>query len=327
MKIAVIGAGAMGSMLGAYLKAGGADVTLIVRHAELVEKYISPGIIIKNYADTNKEGSELGPVSIRAATDTKNLEMMDAVLVMVKGPDTRQALADASNIIGAGTKVITLQNGIGNTDIIAETISRDRIYYGCLHMSSIMEEPGVLNSSLFGEVNVCLGSLEKGPEQKQFGEELCGCFRNSGVIAEYMDNIDVEVWHKLLLNLIVNAPCGIVRLRAGEASKTRDFFMIGMDMVKEAILVGQHLGIGLDLGYFTGHVLPASQNASGLHYPSMAQDMMMKKTKTEIEFLNGAVERLGRETGVPTPVNTTVARLVRTIESNYDRQYFPAGGS
>jgi 2-dehydropantoate 2-reductase len=57
----------------------------------------------------------------------------------------------------------------------------------------------------------------------------------------------------------------------------------------------------------------------------MAQDMMMKKAQTEIDFLNGAIERLGKQVGVPTPVNTTISRLVRTIESNYDRQYFPGG--
>ena len=127
----------------------------------------------------------------------------------------------------------------------------------------------------------------------------------------------------MLVNLAVNATCGLVRLRGGEAGENNEFVMVGVDMIKEAIAVAHKLGVELDLNYFMGHVLPSARKTSGLHYPSMAQDMMMKKAKTEIEFLNGAIERLGKEVGVPTPVNTTVARLVRTIEANYDRQYFP----
>ena len=327
VKITVIGAGAMGSMLGAYLEAGGADVTLIVRHKELVEKFISPGITIQSYAADGQEASGLGPIPVKAAVDTKEQDVADAVLLMVKGPDTRDALAGAANIIGENTKVITLQNGIGNTDIIAESVPKDRIYYGCLNMSAIMEAPGVLTGALFGDVNVCLGSVEKGAEQKAFGDELCGYFKNAGVGAEYLDTIDVEVWNKMLVNLAVNATCGIVRLRGGEAGENNEFVMLGVDMIKEAIAVAHKLGVELDLNYFMGHVLPSARKTSGLHYPSMAQDMMMKKARTEIEFLNGAIERLGKEVGVPTPVNTTVARLVRTIESNYDRQYFPKGAS
>ena len=326
MKIAVIGAGAMGSMLGAYLEAGGADVTLIVRHKELVEKFISPGISIKSYTE-GQDGEVLGPIPMKAATDTKELGVMDAVLLMVKGPDTKNALEGAANIMDDNTKVITLQNGIGNTDLIAETVPAERIFYGCLNMSAIMEQPGVLAGALFGDVNVCLGSVVKEESQKAFGEELCGYFRSGGIGAEYMDTIDVEVWNKMLVNLAVNATCGLVRLRGGEAGENNEFVMVGVDMIKEAIAVAHKLGVELDLNYFMGHVLPSARKTSGLHYPSMAQDMMMKKSRTEIEFLNGAIERLGKQTGVPTPVNTTVARLVRTIEANYDRQYFPKGAS
>lgn len=327
MKVAVVGAGAMGSMLGAYLQAGGADVTLIVRHKELVDKYISPGIQIKSYTEDGSEGTALGPIPVNAALNADGLDVQDAVLFMVKGPDTEKALEASMPMIGENTKVITLQNGIGNTDIIAEKIAKENIYYGCLNMSAIMEEPGVLTGALFGDVNVCMGAVEKGEDQKKFGEEICGLFKAGGIGAEYMENIDVEVWNKMLVNLAVNATCGLVRLRGGEAGENNEFVMVGVDMIKEAIAIAAKLGVPLDINHFMTHVLPSARKTSGLHYPSMAQDMMMKKAKTEIEFLNGAIERLGKETGVPTPVNTTVARLVRTVESNYDRQFFPKGSA
>lgn len=327
MKITVMGAGAMGSMLGAYLQAGGADVTLVVRRKELVEKFLSPGIEIKSYTEDGQEDVALGPIPINAATDVSGLETQDVVLFMVKGPDTKQALEQAMPVINDSTKIITLQNGVGNTDIIAEVIPEDRIYYGCLNMSAIMEKPGVLTGALFGDVNVCLGSLVKGEEQKAFGEEICGLFKAGGIGAEYMENVDSEVWYKMLVNLTVNAPCGIVRLRGGEAGDNKEFFSMGVDIIQEAMAVAAKLGVPIDMNHLMTHVIPSAKKTSGLHYPSMAQDMMMKKAKTEIDFLNGAIERLGKKVGVPTPVNTTISRLVRTIESNYDRQYFPKGAS
>ena len=321
MKIAVLGAGAMGSMLGAYLQLGGADVTLLVRRKELADKLANPGIVMRSYTGENGEKSETDPIPMKAACSCEGLEKQDAVLIMVKGCDTKSALEGAASIIGENTKIITLQNGIGNTDIIAETVNKDNIYYGCVNMSAIMSAPAVLDTGLFGDVNVVFGSVTKGEEQKKFGDELAGIFNASGIKAAYTEDIDTEVWYKLLVNIAVNAGCGLVRLRGGEAGNDQDFTLLAVDMLKEAIAVGASCGVNLDFNYFMTHILPVARKTSGLHYPSMAQDMLMKKAPTEIEFINGAVERLGKKAGIPTPVNTTVSRLVRTIERNYDKQY------
>lgn len=324
MKIAVIGAGAMGSVLGAYLQAGGADVTLVVRRRELAEVLSSPGLSIKRYTG-GADGA--APVPMKASVGTDGLEVMDAVLLMVKGPDTKAAIESAPAVIGPETKVVTLQNGVGAVDIIAETAPKENIFYGCLNMSAIMEAPGVLTAGLFGTTNVFLGSVVRGAAQKAFGEEFCALLRAGGVTAEYTEDIDREVWNKMLMNIAVNASCGLVRLRGGEAGEDQQFVLLAVDMVKEAIAVAGKCGVPLDFGYFMTQVLPSARKTSGRHYPSMAQDMMITRSRTEIEFLNGAVERLGAKYGVPTPVNTTIARLVRTIEHNYDRQYMPAAAA
>ena len=183
MKIAVLGAGAMGSMLGAYLQLGGADVTLLVRRKELADKMTSPGIVMRSYTGADGEKSEVGPIPMKAATDCTGLGEMDAVLVMVKGCDTKSALEGAAPIIGDNTKVITLQNGIGNTDIIAETVKQENIYYGCVNMSAIMSAPAVLDTGLFGDMNVAFGSVVKGDAQKKFGDELTAVLTAGGLKA------------------------------------------------------------------------------------------------------------------------------------------------
>ncbi|MCR5726197.1 MAG: 2-dehydropantoate 2-reductase [Lachnospiraceae bacterium] len=321
MKIAVLGAGAMGSMLGAFLKLGGADVTLLVRRKELAAKMADPGIVMRSYTGTDGEKTETAPIPMKAAVSCDGLGEMDAVLVMVKGCDTKSALEGAASIIGKDTKVITLQNGIGNTDIIAKTVAPENIYYGCLNMSAIMSAPAVLDTGLFGDVNVALGAVVKGEEQKKFGDEFADILNKGGIKAVYTEDIDTEVWNKLLVNIAVNAGCGLVRMRGGEAGADQEFVLLAVDMVKEAIAVGMAMGVKLDINHFMTHVLPSARKTSGLHYPSMAQDMLMKKAPTEIDFINGAVERLGKKAGIPTPLNQTITRLVHVIERNYDKQY------
>lgn len=322
MKIAVLGAGAMGSLLGACLHAGGAEVTLVVRRKELAEKLRKPGLTVRRYTD-GAEAAETKPVPMDASVGTDGLAPADAVLLMVKGPDTRAALAGAKNLLGPETKVITLQNGVGAAEIIAEAVPKERIYYGCVNMSAIMEAPAVLTVGLFGDTNVHLGSLVRGAEQAAFGEAFCALLRAGGLTAAYSENVDREVWYKLLVNVAVNAGCGLVRLRGGEAGADPQYTLLAVDMIKEAVAVAAKQGVALDFGYFMSQVLPSARKTSGKHYPSMAQDMLISKSRTEIEFINGAVERLGAQYGVPTPVNTTVARLVRTIENNYALQYQP----
>lgn len=320
MKVAVIGAGSMGCMLGGYLQEGGAEVTLAVRRKELMDALNEKGLTINMYEE---EGSSELRIPVKAVTDLKDAGIMDALLVMVKGPDTRNAMEGAKVLIGDNTKIVTLQNGIGNVDIIKEFVPEDRIYYGCLNMSAVMDSPGIISGGLFGENNIFIGSVVRKKEQKEFGEEFCSLFRNGGITACYTDDIDREVWYKLLMNVAVNATCGLVRLRGGEAGEDQQFMLLAMDMVKEAIAVAHATGVDLDLGHFMTEVLPTARKSSSKHYPSMAHDMMITKAKTEIDFINGAVERLGASKGIPTPVNTTVSRLVRIIENNYDRQYFP----
>lgn len=320
MKIAVIGAGSMGCMLGVYLQEGGADVLLTVRRKELMDVLNNKGLSVRMYEG---DGSSVMNVKVRAAIDLSAEGEMDALLVMVKGPDTKAAMEGAKSLIGKDTKVITLQNGIGNVDIIKGFVPEDRIYYGCVNMSGTMDSPGVISGGLFGDNNVFIGSVVRAAEQKRFGEEFCSILRNGGLTALYTDDIDKEVWYKLLMNVAVNASCGLVRLRGGEAGEDQQFMLLAMDMVKEAIAVAHAMGVELDLGYFIAEILPTARKSSGKHYPSMAHDMMVTKVATEIDFINGAVERMGSSVGVPTPVNTTISRLVRVIQNNYDRQYMP----
>lgn len=316
-KIAVVGAGAMGCVIGAYLKKGGAEVTLIDPFKEHMDNIAENGLILNS-------ASSREVVKMNTACSAQGAEPMDIVIIMVKGTLTEAALEGAKCIIGSNTYVCTFQNGIGNVDLIAKQIAQGKILYGCLNMASILKGPGEVYGNLFDEVNIYIGSIVKEKEQRQIGELIAQTFTQGGAVAKYVDAIDEMVWSKAMVNIVVNATCGLVRLNGQQAAKNVNFSLLVTDLVKEALEVAKAKGIeGLDFTTFMTKTIPAARKSAGDHYPSMAQDMMITKKKTEIEFLNGAIERMGKELKIPTPVNTTIARLVRTIETNYDKQYYP----
>jgi len=318
MKIAVVGAGAMGCVLGAYLKKGGADVILVDPYKEHMDNIASRGLILNS--STGRDS-----VVMKTAYSAEDIGVMDVVIIMVKGTVTEAALKGAQNAIGEDTMVCTFQNGLGNVELIEKTVPKGRILYGCLNMASILKNPGEVYGNLFDEVNVYIGSVVKEEKQISTGNKIAEYLTKGGAAAKYVDDIDVKVWSKALVNIVVNATCGLVRLNGQQAAKNTNFALIVTDLVKEALAVAKAKGIeGLDFTTFMTKTVPAARKSAGDHYPSMAQDMMITKKKTEIEFLNGAIERMGKELNIPTPVNTTIARLVRTIEANYDLQYYPA---
>ncbi len=334
MRIVIAGAGAMGQMLGLFLQKGGSDVFLVVRRAEVKDKIEKTGLSFTKYGEDKPSEGPLnvkvyaGEEGIRSLASEKEMSRgADVVFVMTKGTDTERIAGEIKPLLGRDTAVVSLQNGLGNVDIIRKYVSEDNIFYGCMNLSCTVSEPGVLSGSLFDGVNVYIGSCTRGRRQEKTGRSIAEALSKGGLSAEYTDDIDREVWLKLLVNIAVNATCGLVRLRGGEAGTDPDFISVSVDMVKEAIAVAAKMGVNIDFGSFMSETLPRASKTSGAHYPSMAQDMMMRRVRTEIDFINGAVARLGEKMGVPTPVNSTVARLVRAYQNNYLKQYYPKASS
>jgi len=321
-KIAVVGAGAMGAVLGAYLHKGGGDVILVDPYREHMNVIRERGLIL-NSANKDPE-----TVKMKTAYDAENIGVMDYVIIMVKGYLTREALTGAKKAIGDHTYVCSFQNGLGNVEVLEEFVNRDKILYGCLNMASILRAPGEVYGNLFDEVNVHIGSVVKGEEQRKAGEELARMFTRGGANSLYQENIDYYVWSKAMVNIVVNPTCALVRLTGAQAGRNMHFQQIILRLVQETLAVAKAKGIeGLDFNTFFTKVLPAAKKTAGDHYPSMAQDVMMAKRPTEIDFLNGAIVRMGKELGIDTPVNETITNLIKTIEANYDKQYYPEKAS
>ena len=317
-KIAIIGAGAIGSMVGGFLKLGGADVWFINHTPGHIDAVAEKGLLMKtNLGDHLVTG-------IHTAYGTEGLDVMDAVIILVKCGATQEAIEMAKKIMDEHTVVISFQSGVGHPEELACHFPADRIMYGPLHISSRITAPGEI-FSILGQNgdHINLGALEKGPVANEMGEYLSSTLTGAGLNTRYVDDIDLRIWKKVLTNCITNCTCSVTRMNLG--SQYNDPTGNGaalMEMIaREVGAVALAKGVDLNIEPFIAESLPAIVKRAALHYPSMAQDVVMHQKPTEIDFLNGKISEYGQELGIPTPANTVLTMIIRTIQANYQHQY------
>lgn len=315
MKIAMIGSGATGSVFASFLKLGGADMYLVDKYKEHMDKIASDGLTFKN-AGTGKSVSIGG---FHTAYSPENIGVMDVVVILVKTTATEEAVRSALPAIGPDTVVLSLQNGFGSEEVIAKYVRRNRIMYGSGQLGTVLPEPGVCIGKPVDKVYVHFGALERSELTDEVGKKLAELFESGGCTASYDEDIRFFVWNKAMRNCMANALQGILRLPGG-AMYGEDATWLRLAVLREGCDVANAMGIDGDRIYNNWWDCPAPATAQD-YYASTAQDMLIYKRQTEIDSLNGAIVRFGRQCGVPTPVNETVVHMVGAIQSNYGRQY------
>jgi 2-dehydropantoate 2-reductase len=312
MKYAILGAGAMGSIIGATLAKAGQEVVLINRHQDHVDKINRDGLKLTL-------GQTGETVRVAACADPAAAGRADVVVLLVKSFASEAALRGAAGLFGENTLVCSLQNGLGNAETIANLFPRDKILHGVIRVAGRLDGPGEVSGEIGAAVAVYLGSLIKEGAAAAAGRTMAGHLTAGGLAACCEDDVDKYIWDKAVINVCANAGCALARLRV------RDYFghpegrRIIEDTAREAIAVADALGVSLDYDAIMADIAAALPIVGG-HYPSMAQDMRAKR-KTEIDTLNGAIVRYGRQLGIPTPANDYITRFIKIVEDNYDVQF------
>ncbi len=311
MKVAVLGAGAMGSLIGAHFYKGGADVTLVDPFEALVEKINKDGLKM----DFNGKQEV---VNIKAVLKPQEVGVVDVVIVLVKGMFTRSAMEGAKCLFGENTVALSLQNGVGNVDIMKEFLPDEKIGNGTLNISSRPLALGEIAGNP-GE-GVAIHFCNEKVDKSGIWVEIEDVLNKGGLVTEFSPETNVFVWTKLLVNSCVNLMCGITRVNMGVLWDHPDGAAIEEMIARELVAVANAKGIKMDWdtawNAYVKDLLPKVRE----HYPSATQDIMNKK-KTEVDFLNGAVVRGGIETGIPTPVNDVIVRLSHILQDTYDKQF------
>lgn len=303
MKIAIIGAGAMGSLFGAKLSEVPENkVYLIDVWKEHIDAINSQGIFV----ETNGEMKRY--TDITACTDASVAGEADIVLVFVKSTITRQAVCDSACVFGPDTVALTLQNGLGNIELISELVCSKNVIGGTTANGATMLGPGKTRHAGLGKT--VIGELS-GTETGRI-RAICDTFNKAGIETEISNNIQGLIWDKLIVNVGINALTGITKLHNGELIDNPELVNIMEMAVREAEEVAKSKGVKLGFEDAFAHTKDVCA-ATAKNQSSMLQDILNHR-KTEIDMINGAIVREGRETGVDTTANAVLAGLIKFLE-------------
>jgi 2-dehydropantoate 2-reductase len=304
MKICIIGAGALGSLFGALLREAGHETGLVAARQVYVEAIKrNQGIVVE------KDGQRrIVPCSI--ATDPQEFSPCDLVIIFVKSPATAKVAPQAARAAGRQGLVLTLQNGLGNADILAAHFDPDRVIAGNTSQGAMLLEPGIIRHTGFGPST--LGSWN-GRNQKA-AQDLARLLTQANIPASAAEDILSIIWDKLLINVAINAIGALAEMTNGQVVNVEPARNLSRKALDEAVNVALRLGIKVRPEMWE-YVLRIGQ-MTAQNRCSMWQDLKNRRL-TEIEFMHGAISRLGQEYNIPTPVNDTLADLVRAAQSNY----------
>ncbi|WP_235679198.1 ketopantoate reductase family protein [Aquibium microcysteis] len=303
MRICILGAGSLGCVFGGLLAAAGHDVLLVNRSADLVERLNSGGLTL-----AFDSGDRVIPV--QAATDCRGRVAFDLIVVLVKSFHTREALAAAREAIGPETVVMSLQNGLGHEDVIAEIAGPSSVVIGKTYVGGVMVSPGKVVAGVVGKPTY-IGEPDGTASERV--RRIARAFSAAGLETLASDRIMGVVWDKLLVNVATGALSGITGLAYGDLYDVPEVAECACAAVREAMEVAAAAGIALscDDPYrpwrIAGEGLPPGFKASMLQ-------SLEKGSTTEIDFVNGAVVRWGDRYGVPTPVNRTLVAAIKGVE-------------
>ena len=301
MKIVVVGAGAIGGLFGSFLHKNGEDVTLVDIWEEHVKTIQSTGLKI-----IRQSGDAL--FDMKVTTKIEEVGTPDLIIMAVKSYDTEKASRDCLSIVGPDTMVLTVQNGVGNIDIIGEVLGRNRILAGTTAFGSTILGPGEIRPSETGSITI--GELDGTitPRLQQVVETFSG----AGIEMHVSQNVDSLTWTKLMVNVGINALTAITMLSNGQLLDHEETKKLQDMVVNEGIAVAEAKGIKFLYEDPLQHVRDVALSTYG-NKSSMRQDVE-RGAKTEVDFINGTIVREGKKLGVATPVNEVLTLLIKTIE-------------
>jgi len=304
MKIVIVGPGAMGCLFAAFLAKSKEEVWLLDKDKENAARINEIGISVEGV-------SGAWQTKPKVTANVQDIGKADLIIICVKSFHTKQAIEQVKPLLQENTKIMTLQNGIGNIEIIAELAGEDRVIGGITNEGATLIETGKIRHAGHGET--LIGTPDgKTPVEIRSIREV---FNKVGLQTRMSRDIKGLVWSKLIINVGINALTAITRLPNGELTKFEGTKRILRDAVTEATRIAKRKRIKLVYDDPLAKVEAVCEGTSE-NISSMLQDVLRNK-RTEIDFINGVIVRLGQELGIAVPTNKLLVDLIKTIESSY----------
>jgi 2-dehydropantoate 2-reductase len=307
MKIGVIGAGAMGSVIGGLLAKGGNEVTLVEVWKPTIDAINANGLKIEDKAG----GVET--LKVHATDQPASAGVMDLVLVFVKCYHTESAVRNAMAMIGPETMVLSLQNGWGNGPRIARIVGEGKLLLGVCYHSATVAGPGhVLHG---GKGMTFIGELHGKMTERL--ARVATAFTEAGVEVTATPSVVKEIWSKLALNVCTLPTSALLRLYAPQLVQHEAMVDLMRELLREVVAVAEAQNIPLDFEErweaITGLLKRCAPGAKS----SMFQDVE-KGRITEIDVINGAIVEAGQRLGIPTPYSDAMVKLIKSLEGTFE---------
>jgi len=300
MRIAIIGAGAMGSIYGGYLSKHN-EVYLVDNKQDVVDKINKDGLKLQ------KNGLDV-VYRPKAVTSTEGIRKVDLVILFVKSLYSRAALQENKGIIGSNTYVMTLQNGSGHEDILSEVVPVERIIIGTTEDNGAIIEVGYVRHGGTGRTNI--GMLVE--DKDDMLNTLKKCFDACDFDTLVHDNIQKLIWEKLFTNVSLSAVTGVLQVKMGFIAENSSAWNLTKQLVKEAIAVSNAMGLGFDEETVLSKVKKTSESSpSG--YTSIYTDLNNGRM-TEVDTISGSVVRAAKKYGVEVPSHEFIVNMVHAME-------------
>ena len=308
MKVCILGAGSLGSTIGGALAKAGNEVHFVGRapHMDAVNEN---GLVMV----TPTGDQTVHPIG---HTTPEGIGVCDLVIVLCKAFDTAKTMEEGKELVGPGTTVMSLQNGLGAEDVLCECVGADHVIGGKTYIGGMLLGPGRVQATIPGK-DTFIGELDGSVTDRT--RAIGKAFDDAGMHCIVSDNIMGVIWDKLLVNVATGAVCGITHLPYGDMYEEEKLVATAVAAVQEGIDVAHAAGVKLTYENPMDTLELARAGLPKSFKPSILQSLE-KHRPTEVGVINGAVVAQGKKYGVPTPVNETLVACVVGIE-RYIREY------
>lgn len=300
MKIAVIGAGAMGSIYGGHLSQNN-DVFLIDKNQSLVDAINSNGLKLNE----NSKDILYYPKAVSSSND---IGTVDLIILFVKAIFSFNALEENRNLIGDSTYIMTLQNGSGHEDILKQFVPIDRIIIGTTQDNGVMISPAYIRHGGEGKTNIGMLVEDKHSILQKLKQEFESC----GFQVYIHDNIQKLIWDKLFTNVSLSVVTAILQVPMGYIANNKYAWKLTEQLVKEAVDVAN----AMDLDFCESEILERIKHTS-LNSPNGFTSIYMdihEKRKTEVDTISGSVVKAANKVGISVPTHNFVVNIIHALE-------------
>ncbi len=308
MRVVIVGPGAVGCLFGAFLaRKKAAEVWFLDKNPRRAGRIRESGIKVEGISGEFN-------VKVNITAHPKEIKGCDLIIICVKSYDTEVAIKAIEPLMDKETNVLTLQNGLGNIEIIGEFVGRDRVLGGVTSHGATLLSAGHIRHA--GKGDTVIGRMDG--KFSVAMRRIREIFNASGFNTRLSKDINSLIWSKLIINVGINAQTAITRLNNGRLTEfwgTREIMAIA---VSEAVRVAKKKRIKLIYDDPIQKVESVCRATAG-NVSSMLQDVLKQK-KTEIDYINGAIVRQAKNYNLATPANLILTNFVKTIEAAYDKQ-------